>query len=144
MDFIALLGEDGDPYEIEAVTKHGLGTIFPRYAEFWATYVKPNRDPSNPSKLRKNFPTEIEDILNNHYYLFYQLNITFRQINDLAKPDSVLDVGDPFYHLAKATELIQRVFAFALQVKLSLQGEELWHPIDHDVLDKKIKHFLKK
>src|SRR5690606_2364843 len=40
--------------------------------------------------------------------------------------------------------LIQRVFAFALQVKLSLQGEELWHPIDHDVLDKKIKHFLKK
>ena len=104
----------------KGLKEYGLGELFPKYAEFWGGFVFLRRDPTDTSKLRADTPVEIEDIFNNHYYVFYQLTLTFRQIGRLS--DNVLDVGDPLYHLATTVDLIERTFVAAYRVNSNLDG----------------------
>jgi hypothetical protein len=106
------LGKEGDFYERKGVNEYRLGEKFPRYAEFWAKYVFPYRDSSNldHTKLRSDFPVPIEDICNSHYSVFFHLTLAYLQLDYLGKipiSQSVLDTGNPLYHLASAIDLCQ-------------------------------------
>ena len=137
--YTGLLSVAGDPIEIEGVTQCGLGEIFPRYAEFWAKYVFPNREQNDKSKLRSGFPVEIENICNNHYYVFYQLATALRQLKALPHP--LLDIGDPLSHLATAIDLVERTFLASLQVKCKFSEEALWFELDKDSFLKEVEEF---
>ncbi len=101
----------GDPIEREGFTFFNLGKLFPNYAKFWSIYVLPNRSTNDPSKLKSGFPPQVEDILNAHYYIFYQLVISGRQIANLSNP--LVDVSTPFYHLATCVDIVERLFVLA-------------------------------
>lgn len=140
--YIAFLSFLGDPVEREAIHKHHLTNDFPRYAEFWFNYVWPNRDPQDSSKLRNGFPVEIEDIFNNHYYVLYQLNTALKQIAALS--NSILDVADPFYHVATAIDLVERTFVAAFVIKYGSTETQVFKQFGSDEFKQFVDKFWQK
>jgi uncharacterized protein (DUF433 family) len=122
--YVELLGREGDPYEIEGCcSKYGLGNKFPRYAEFWAKYVYPNRRRGDSSKLRKSFPQELEDLFNAHYSVWFHLTIAYRQIARLENEPS--EFGDPLLHLVSSADIAEQALVRALVIGCELDGRKL-------------------
>lgn len=124
---VQLLGREGDSYEIEGCSKYGLGNEFPRYAEFWAKYVYPNRDPRDSSKLREGFPQELEDLFNAHYSVWFHLTIAYRQIARLENERS--EFGDPLLHLVSSVDIAEQALVRALDIGCELDGKKLVQPL---------------
>jgi hypothetical protein len=138
MDAVASLEEYGDPYEKEGVINYQLGDTFPRYATFWHTYVLPNRDSADPSKLRLGFPQTLEAMFGTHYSVWYHLTIAYRQILDL--DDYPAYVQDPFYHLGSAIDMAEQTIAMVLVEKERLNSNEPVQPLSNkDILRKTAK-----
>jgi len=137
--WVSFLAVVGDPIEKEGIYKHKFDELFPNYSEFWAKYVQPNRDPNDPSKLRVGFPQEIENIINNHYGVFYHLTVAYRQIGELSNP--VLDIGDPLYHLATTIDLVERTFAAALKVRGELDRNPIYVELTKEEFDKRVSKY---
>jgi hypothetical protein len=141
MDYVYRLSVDGDPTEKLGVAKYDLGEKFPRYAEFWGSYVVTNRDSdqNNKHKLRDDFPIPIEEIFNTHYSIFYQLVFTYAQIEHLAAVQfsEIVDVGSPFYHLATAADLIDKLFVAVY----SLKTPDLIKPLTETDYDQEASKF---
>ncbi|MBN2469622.1 MAG: hypothetical protein JXN59_02765 [Anaerolineae bacterium] len=133
MDWLKILATEGDPIEKEGVA---LGIEFPRYAEFWRRYVYPNRDPQNPSKLKKGFPSELEQLINSHYSVWYHLTVAFRQIEGL--DNDLVDPSDPFFHLASAIDLIERTFVIAANLE---NGTPIAKRMTKEAYDQKTQSF---
>ncbi len=122
-NWVSLLSTYGDPTEQKGISECDLGRTFPKYAEFWGKYIFPNRDSSDPSKLRSDIKPEIEDIFNNHYGIFYHLTTSLYQLKNLDVP--VLDVATPFYHLGAVVDLTERVFLATLRASGNLRIDAL-------------------
>lgn len=115
---VNLLSQYGDPIEKKGINECGLGETFPRYAEFWEKYVFRYRDRNDPSKLRPDYPEQLQDICNNHYYVFFHLTHAYIQLHYLDKTpldQSIIDIGNPIYHLASAIDLTERTFVYAFR-----------------------------
>src|SRR4029079_13726056 len=97
MNWVKLLQQIGDNVERKGINDCNLGDMFPRYAEFWGRFVLKNRSPNDASKLRDGLDTQLEDIFNTHYSIFYQLTTALYQIKNINDP--LLDVATPLYHL---------------------------------------------
>lgn len=123
INWVEALEQYGDPVERMGIVKYGLGRAFPKYAEFWGKYVLPNRDSSDPSKLRTDIDPKLENIINSHYSVFYQLTISLHQLNNPS--NTLLDVAAPFYHLGVCIDLVERTFITALNAKSERIVEEL-------------------
>jgi hypothetical protein len=123
-DWTKSLIKRGDPVEKEGCQDYQLHEKFPRYAEVWGRYVLESRDPNDPWKLRDGFPVELEDLFNHHYGVWYHLVVAHRQIEALGQSNPLIDIGDPLFHLATATELTERVFVIALKIRRGLDGTE--------------------
>lgn len=131
----------GDPVEKESAATQ-LGRKFPRYAEFWLHYVYPNRRLGNDSKLQEEIPPEIEDLFNTHYSVWYQLTVTYRQLN--AIDNSLVEIGDLFFHLATAIDLIERTFVLVLEIEAQLQGNSIITKLTQEDYNAKIAGFWTK
>jgi len=132
MDWSKLLREEGDPFEREA-TNYGLDHMFPRYAEFWGKYVYPQRRKTDSSKLREEFPGELEDIFNNHYSVYYQLTVCLRQIEKF--DPALLDIGDPLFHLATSIDMVERTLLAILKVQIKTQERNLVNKLTKEEFD---------
>lgn len=116
---VNLLSQYGDPIEKKGINECGLGQSFPRYAEFWGKYVHPYRDSNDPSKLRPDYPEQLQDICNNHYYVFFHLThayLQLRYLKDTPLDQSIIDIGNPLYHLASSIDLTKKTFTCAFRV----------------------------
>lgn len=126
-DWITLLALQGDPYERKA-TSIGLPIKFNQYAEFWGRFVFPNRDLSgNPeTRLKLGFPVEVEDIYNIHYSVLYHFTFAFEQLSILKSNTTLpIEISHPFYHLATACDLIERLLLKELQLTEQVSVSEL-------------------
>lgn len=143
MSEVKKLAIAGDPIERSGIS-YGLAEKFPNYAEFWATYVFPNRDESDSSKFRLGFPVELEAICNNHYSVFYHLTFAFRQIKFLREVslqiDAPIDFSDPLIHLATAVDMVERTFVAVFQIKFQLEKK----PLTSEEFQKKSAQFWEK
>lgn len=141
MNYVDMLLKDGDPTEKLGVKEYNLGEKFPRYAEFWGSYVVPNRDsdPSKKHKLRDGFPVKIEEIFNTHYSIFYQLTFGYAQIEHLTSVqlNDLVDVASPFYHLATTIDLIEKLFVTVFR----LDNPHLIKPLDEESYNQRVKKF---
>lgn len=137
-DYVSLLKNYGDIYEQRGVTDCKLGETFPNYAEIWGKYVFPNRDKSNPSKLRSGIPLPLENIFNNHYGVFYHLTFSFFQIAQF--PNPLFDIGTPLYHLSTAIDLAEKTFFVTLLAK----GDISITSLDKESYMMKIESFWEK
>jgi hypothetical protein len=123
-NWVELLRQHGDPFE-KAGVELGLASKFPKYAEFWGRFVQPNRDPQDFSKLHSGVAPDIQKVFNHHYSVFYQLVLAYRQLAEF--PHHLIDIGDIFYHLGTAVDMVQRTFISVLVVKEgSLAGNVDW------------------
>jgi len=132
----------GDVHEREGALRFGLHTRFPRYAEFWARYVLPNRRENDPSKLREGFPVELEDLCNSHYGVWYHLTIAYRQIEALDYPH--VDIADPLLHLGTAIDLVERTLFLALKLRSGLEGKLLAARLTKEEFDQRAAEFWQK
>lgn len=134
MDSVQMLKDHGDPIERNGANLHGICLYFPRYAEFWAKYVFPNRDQADGSKLRPGFPPEIEAVFNHHYLVFYHLTFAKAQIDVLDKPEfrHLVDVADPLYHLGSVRDLCDRMIISVINVEVGpsrVISDEVFEPL---------------
>jgi hypothetical protein len=135
--------EFGDPVEKEGCGKYSLHERFPRYAEIWGPYVYRNRDPKDYSKLREDFPIELENLFNHHYGVWFHFTTAYRQIEALSQYNKLVDISDPLFHLATAIDLIESTFVIALEIRLALDGAQLSHELSYDEYHEKTEDFWK-
>lgn len=128
----------GDPIEKEGL-ELGLGMNFPRYADFWLYYVYPNRRTGDSSKLRETIPSEIENLFNAHYSVWYQLTVVYRQLSSINDP--LVEIGDLLFHLATTIDLTELTFVLALEIEAQLQGKTLITEWTQDGYDEEVARF---
>jgi hypothetical protein len=138
-NWTVLLLETGDSVEKSGCRDFHLHELFPRYAELWGRYIYPNRSEKDSSKLREGFPAELEDLFNNHYGVWYHLTIAYRQLIKLS--DEAIDIGDPFFHLATAVDLIERTFVIALERKHELLSSSLSRKLTRRKMQERVSRF---
>lgn len=131
----------GDPIEKEGLG-YDLRAYFPRYADFWLNFVYPNRRPGDSSKLESTIPSEIENLFNAHYSVWYQLTIAYRQLHSLDDP--LVEPGDVLFHLATAIDLIELALVLALELEAQLRKETLISEWTKERMDVEVARFWEK
>jgi hypothetical protein len=128
--------EEGDPVEKEGCEKYSLHERFPRYAEIWGRYVWRRRDPEDSSRFRQGFPCELEYLFNHHYGVWFHLILAYRQIDALRQSNPLVDIGDPFFHLVTAAELVERAFVIAEEFESRLRGTTIIDELSEEIQQK--------
>lgn len=110
MNHLELLKTYGDMFEKQAIKYIRLEETFPRYAEFWVTYVLPYRS-SDPSKLRNGYPKILERIVNTHYWILYRL-LKAKKINLAIEHKMIdfIDFDDSLSQLSSIMDLVPIIF----------------------------------